>query len=152
MVKLNILGTEYTLEIVKREDDSRLSSQQDIHGLCDFSSKEIFIVDFQAEKGPSSIKDLCYITKSVAKHEIIHAFLYESGFDAAVHDFSDCEDMIDWISLQSNKMFMVFKIAEEYVETYCKVNSVDLEPILEEYFSEKKHKTKKQKEDKEGSI
>lgn len=48
------------------------------------------------------------------RHEIMHAFLYESGLDGQscnVDCWAKNEEMIDWFALQSKKIFKAFKKA-----------------------------------------
>jgi predicted SprT family Zn-dependent metalloprotease len=53
--------------------------------------------------------------KEVMRHEIVHAFLYESGLGYSTH-IPNCawavnEEMVDWIAIQTPKMAKVFKQA-----------------------------------------
>ena len=43
----------------------------------------------------------------IKRHEIIHAFLYESGL-ASSCDWA-CEEMVDWLAIQAPKLFKEFK-------------------------------------------
>ena len=44
---------------------------------------------------------------SVKRHELIHAFLYESGLDAC--SWANNEEMVDWIAIQFPKLFKAFQ-------------------------------------------
>lgn len=96
--KINILGTEYTINTVKREDDPKLSG---FDGYCDVTTKEIVLC--QVEQDKDSVKDLDRYMNGVLRHEIVHAFLFESGLHA--ESFAMDETCVDWIALQASKMF-----------------------------------------------
>lgn len=62
------------------------------------------------------VKDLVAYQKKVLRHEIVHAFLYESGLWQNAYG-SKCwaknEEMIDWMAIQ------IPKIQKAYKEAYC---------------------------------
>lgn len=110
MKKINILGSEWTIEIKRREDDENLGS---IDGYTDTSIKTIVVEDMQ--QGEGSKASLAEYTKQVIRHELIHAFLFESGLEA--NSFStECwamnEEMVDWLAIQSPKIFRAFEEAD----------------------------------------
>ena len=110
--KINILGTEYRLEYRKKEDDSNLNSNCD--GYTDTSVKLLVVEDMQPEEGCKL--DLTEYRKRVARHEIIHAFLFESGMEANTHvcgnGWAANEEMVDWIAIQFPKILEAFKVAD----------------------------------------
>ena len=76
----------------------------------DQSIKEIVVGKF--EPNEMSIEDLQGYTKKVLRHEIIHAFLYESGLwnnSGNIKNWAQSEELTDWIAIQSPKLFKVFK-------------------------------------------
>lgn len=75
---VNILGTEYTIEHRKEADDPKLADG--IDGYCDTSVKLLVICDFEQDE--QCKEDLQAYSLQVLRHEIIHAFMYESGLDA----------------------------------------------------------------------
>lgn len=81
-----ILGTYYKLVI----DDELLESKEQL-GEIDFKNKIICLTS----------------NKEALLHEIIHAYLYESGLEL----WADNEDLVNWIELQ------FFKVLNTY-ETY----------------------------------
>lgn len=109
MKKVNILGTEY--EIVIDAPDEMLPPDSD--GAMDHSIKRICVARFVPDE--RSIKDLDTYRKKVLRHEIIHAFLYESGIWNNSNS-TDCwgmdETITDWIAIQSPKLFQAFKEAD----------------------------------------
>ncbi len=103
--KVNILGTEY--EIITSAPDEMIPEGAD--GVIDTSIKRICIPDFESD---GTLKDLDSYKKCVIRHEIIHAFLYESGLWTS----SGCgdawganEEITDWIALQFPKMLEAFR-------------------------------------------
>ena len=59
-----------------------------------------------------SIGDLNSYTKKVLRHEIIHAFLYESGLwnnSGDVEAWAQSEEMTDWFSIQFPKILRAFQ-------------------------------------------
>lgn len=106
--KVNILGTEYTIKRPKAADDPKLD---ECDGYCDTSVKLIVVEDYEPD--PKSKNDLEDYAKQVVRHEIIHAFMHESGLDANSCCFEGSwsvnEEMIDWFAIQSPKIFKAFK-------------------------------------------
>ena len=106
---VNILGTQYMILIVGK-DDYRYNREAD--GWCDTQAKEILL--FNYEQSVESVKDLEAYQRKVLRHEIIHAFLYESGLWQNAYG-SKCwaqnEEMIDWMDMQEPKIHKAFKEA-----------------------------------------
>lgn len=71
---VNVLGTEYTIEIRKRSEDTRLNGND---AYCDDSVKKIVIAAHEPE--PSNKQDMGAVLQKIRRHEIVHAFLCESG-------------------------------------------------------------------------
>lgn len=108
---VHILGTEYKILILE-ESDYRYSPEE-ADGWCDTASKEILIMNYK--QSVESVKDLVAYQKKVLRHEIIHAFLYESGLWQNAYG-SKCwaknEEMVDWMAIQLPKIQKAFKEAE----------------------------------------
>lgn len=105
-MKVNILGTEY--EIVIDAPDEMLPPDAD--GGMDHSIKRIVVAKFEPDE--RSIKDLDAYRKKVLRHEIIHAFLYESGMwnNSGTAEAWGCDETItDWIAIQFPKRQKVFE-------------------------------------------
>lgn len=101
---INVLGAEYTVRILKRYEDTKLSESD---GYCDWTTKSIVVVDIEVEEYTVGNPTL-YISK-VLRHEIIHAFMYESGLhESATFDDAHFEQMVDWIAFQYPKIKIVF--------------------------------------------
>ena len=105
---VNILGTEYTVIETSETDDEKLDG---IDGYCDTSVKICVIDDMGKAKGDISAKiNLDQYKRQVKRHELIHAFLHESGLD--VNSWASNEEMVDWIAIQFPKMLKAFAEAE----------------------------------------
>lgn len=105
--KINVLGTEINIVFREEKNDPQL---EDLGGY--FDSSENLIVVKIPEKDINSLNNLENWQKKVMRHEIIHAFLYESGLDwstSPVDCWSTNEEMVDWLTIQSPKIFKVFQ-------------------------------------------
>lgn len=75
-------------------------------------AKEILLFNFK--QSIDSVKDLVAYQNKVLRHEIIHAFLYESGLWQDSYG-SKCwaqnEEMVDWFAIQEPKIHKAFKEA-----------------------------------------
>ena len=108
-MKANVLGTEYTIKQRSEEKDSRLKKAW---GVCDFTTKEILINSDVNKKGEDMCTNTLEWKNKVIRHEIIHAFLYESGLKENSYDsyaWAENEEMVDWFAIQSPKIFKVYK-------------------------------------------
>lgn len=107
MKKINILGTEYTLI------ESTQAENKDLYGVdgyCDTSIKECVVEKMEATGEIRQKKNLPEYKKSVMRHEIIHAFLFESGLDTC--SWANNEEMVDFFAIQFPKLLKVFEQAE----------------------------------------
>lgn len=107
-MKLNILGTKYTVVF----EEGRPTNGYD--GWVDFSSKTITIANFMARGGfeYDGIDARGYTLKTL-RHEIVHAFLYESGLSS--EDWAGNEDLVDWLAIQFPKMVATIADSESLV-------------------------------------
>lgn len=109
--KVDILGTEYAVCFVD-EFPERLSEYKDnAYGLCDRYNREIFIRKCKDKTITEQGRERC--EKDTLRHEIIHAYLSESGLSAnASHcytSWAENEEMVDWFAIQSPKIFKTFQ-------------------------------------------
>lgn len=106
----NILGTKYTIYFdVETQDDKRL---EECLGFTDFCAKEIVISKDTIKEEVDSMKNLTEFKNKVTRHEIVHAFLYESGLrenSKGQIAWAENEEMIDWFAIQSPKILQVYK-------------------------------------------
>lgn len=103
--KIMVLGTEYTIKVVEEKLDPVLKN---FDGYCDYSTKTIIVKDYNGVKDPLSPDDPTVHANSTLRHEIIHAFFYESGLEEYYRD----ERVVDWIALQFPKMAKLFDSIE----------------------------------------
>lgn len=98
---VNILGMEYTIEPKELKDE-------DVDGYCDYTSKTIVIRTDNINK----VGNFENLQKKQLRHEIIHAFMSESGLQCNwqhVEQFGHDETTVDWFAIQSPKIFKVFQ-------------------------------------------
>lgn len=105
--KINILGTEYRIEFRKENDDTIL---KDCNGYCDATVKLIVVLSEPNKE--CDCEDFSFIQKKTLRHEIIHAFLTESGLFNNTYNvdagWAKNEEMVDWFAIQSPKIFKVY--------------------------------------------
>ena len=105
-MKVNVLGTEYNVYESNAENDAKMEKRD---GYCDTSTK-VCVVDEMKSTVIDQKANIEEYKKSVIRHELIHAFLYESGLDVCSY-FAKDETIIDWIAIQFPKMLETFKEA-----------------------------------------
>lgn len=114
-MKINILGTKYTIETHKISEDSILRENQ-WSGYCSEEAKLIVVADM-TEKQYIALNDAEAeeYRKKTLRHEIVHAFLNESGLSANASipqgGWAKNEETVDWIAIQFPKMLKAFKKA-----------------------------------------
>nr|DAH88942.1 MAG TPA: hypothetical protein [Caudoviricetes sp.] len=105
--KINILGTEYRIEFRKEDEDTIL---KDCNGYCDVTVK--LIVALAEPNKECDYEDFSFIQKKTLRHEIVHAFLTESGLFNNTYNvdagWEKNEEMVDWFAIQSPKIFKVY--------------------------------------------
>lgn len=108
MKKINVLGTEYTVEIKSKSEDEFL---QKCDGYCDKTSKRIVVTS--ADKDNELDNFDTYQKKNI-RHEIIHAFLFESGLQENFkhEQWGHDETTVDWIAVQFPKLLKAFEEAD----------------------------------------
>lgn len=107
-MKVNVLGTEYEVITEVESNGNDVFSSSNVDGYFDSSTKKIFIAKMVKEV--NSVEDLKKYEADVIRHELIHAFLYESGLDCC--SWAENEEMVDWIALQFPKMNKAFNELE----------------------------------------
>lgn len=107
--KVNILGSEWSVKFGNGKEYPNLA---EMDGYTDLSTREIVVDDMEASQGQIGAKaDLESYQKQVVRHEIIHAFLLESGLDSnsnSADSWAVNEEMVDWFAIQSPKIFKIF--------------------------------------------
>lgn len=114
--KVNILGTEYKIRLVKISEIKSLKE----NGWCALNNrltKEILIGDPTETEyfGNLTKREQEIQTKHSLRHEIIHGFLQESGLQDDSHrpdvGWAYNEEMIDFFAIQFPKIQKAFKEA-----------------------------------------
>ena len=106
---VEILGTEYAIYMnVPQKEDAILRENS---GYCDHTSRRIVICRQEPE---DDIDDFKAYQKRVMRHEIIHAFLFESGLGREtvwwpIDNQTHPEQTVDWMARQFPKMLEVFR-------------------------------------------
>ena len=113
-MKIDILGTEYRIETHKVSEDSFME-EKGLAGYCGEENKLIVVADMSEEKyfvGMDEKAQEIYRKKTL-RHEIMHAFLNESGLSDSSNRFDGAwaknEEMVDWFAIQAPKIFSTFK-------------------------------------------
>lgn len=113
-MKIDILGAEYRIEIHKVSEDSYME-KKGLAGYCEEENKLIVVADMSEEKYFAGMDEKAQETyrKKTLRHEIIHAFLNESGLSDSSNRFDGAwaknEEMVDWLAIQAPKIFSTFK-------------------------------------------
>ena len=104
-----ILGETWTIAIVPTSTDKRLN---DCDGFCDKTSRCILVDDFSMCDNYDMDNRQAHVCQNI-RHEIIHAFLFESGLagDSVWHvqGQEHPEQTVDWIAYQFPKMLKAFQ-------------------------------------------
>ncbi len=111
MKRINILGAEW--EITKEDFNNDELKGKDRDGYCYNTARKIVVADFNTNEDWKNEDDKCKeeATRQILRHEIIHAYLYESGLGANTNT-SECwaenEEMVDWMAIQFPKIYKTF--------------------------------------------
>lgn len=102
---VSILGQQYkVIECSPKENQKLL----DCDGYMDHSVHKIVVFDGTVQHPENAIEDMEAYKRKVIRHEIIHAFLSESGLqENSVWDDTHSEQMVDWIAIQLPKIIQV---------------------------------------------
>ena len=106
---VSVLGTQYAILYQSEKDNNRL---KDADGYSDWTTKTIVIDDF--EPTLRMWENCEEYKKKVLRHEIVHAFLFESGLHECSEEitaWAKNEEMVDWIARQHKKLHKAFKDA-----------------------------------------
>lgn len=107
--EVNVLGTKYKILYHNEKVNPKMANSD---GYVERFSKEIHInnelFDEEYRKDPNISDKLENHVFEVFRHEIIHAFVYESGLWENC-DWATSEEMTDWFAKQFPKIQKVFK-------------------------------------------
>ena len=114
---IDVLGIRYTVVWETLADDP---SFQTCDGYCDPSTKKVHVRLYNEDASVLNVDGPIYehramLQNKVLRHEIVHAFMYESGLwrNSGVHDsaWSMNEEMIDWFAIQGPKIYRAWEEA-----------------------------------------
>lgn len=106
-MEINILGTKYDLKFIDAPDETM--QYCDSCGYMDKTTKQIVVLRLKKDKPCDNDMPDKEIKVTVI-HEIIHAFLFESGieFGTLFHN----EEMVQWLAMQFSKISQVIRDIE----------------------------------------
>lgn len=106
---ITILDVPYSIEYCSPTEDRRLET---CDGFCDFTTATIKIT---TDTEGATLEDMNGYLKKVLRHEIVHAFLFESGLGEnsnSVEAWALNEEMVDWIARQGIKIYRAWVEAD----------------------------------------
>lgn len=113
-MKINVLGTEYTITF--KNDEEVCADMNcgigDCGGYCSDFGKGIVIANLNTVTDSEAEKN--ELKKRNIRHEIVHAFLNESGLCAnssETDSWAKNEEMVDWIAIQGPKIYKAWQEA-----------------------------------------
>lgn len=104
---VSILGSVWRIKELSESEDKRLKG---CDGYTDWTTREI-VVEREIH---GTLGDMEKYIRKVLRHEIVHAFLCESGlYECAgeAESWALSESMVDWIARQGQKIYDAWKEA-----------------------------------------
>ena len=105
---VNILGQKWKIVVIKAKECPDLKN---LGGFCDNTVKALYIRKQHEHSHANECYDLREYERGCLRHEIIHAFLYESGLahnSCSARKWAMNEEMVDWIAQQHEKIHAAF--------------------------------------------
>lgn len=104
---VNVLGAEWQ---IINSDPTQHPILKRCDGFCDYTTHEILMHPLTSDRDDVEISDADVANKRIRRHELIHAFLFESGlsYDA---QWPMNEAMVDYFARQFPKMLKTFQEA-----------------------------------------
>ena len=105
---IDILGSKWT---IKKQTEDENKALMNCDGYCDWTVREIVVL---GEKFDSDLGDKEKHVNKVMRHEIIHAFLFESGLhecSCGTGSWARNEEMVDWFARQGLKIYKAWQDA-----------------------------------------
>ena len=106
-MRINILGSEWTIVERSEKEDQNLENAD---GYCDWTTRTIVV----EREMVGNLGDMESYIRKVKRHEIVHAFLQESGLyecSAATEAWANNEEMVDWIARLGPKLYEAWNAA-----------------------------------------
>lgn len=97
---VDVLGVRYKVIYRTRLEDPKFLDEL-CDGYCDSTTKEI-VIRSDIPQTLDTIGNLDFYYSKVLRHELVHAFLDESGL--AESSWGGNEEIVDWIARQFNKI------------------------------------------------
>lgn len=104
---VHILGSVWCIKEQTIEDNPLF---ENCDGYCDWTVREL-VIEREQE---GTLGNMETYMRKVLRHEIVHAFLFESGLyeaSAPVDSWARNEEMIDWVARQGPKIYAAWKEA-----------------------------------------
>ena len=101
MKEIEILGTKYS---IKKDSPKTNSKLVNANAYVELQSKEIILDKTKYNNDYNAVKESEKFDRKVLRHEVVHAFLHESGLAA----LSANETITDWIAAQYPKLKEAF--------------------------------------------
>lgn len=105
---VEILGTLYEIVTRSEKEDARLEG---CDGYVDWTTKTIGI----EQEVDGNLGNMDAYRKKVLRHEIVHAFLLESGLhecSGSTEAWASNEAMVDWFARQGPKIYRAWQEAD----------------------------------------
>lgn len=102
---VSILGSTWA---VKEQSEKENELLRGCDGYCDWTTKEIVV----EREIYGNLGDMEVYIRKVLRHEIVHAFLLESGLHESscnTESWANNEEMVDWIARQGQKIYEAWK-------------------------------------------
>ena len=106
IIYADVLGAKYKIIKGNMVDYPQLERMD---GYCDCNIHTI-VVDEYKYPDQDATADIDAYKNKVLRHELVHAFLCESGLCS--NSWANNEEIVDWIAIQAPKIFKVFKDLE----------------------------------------
>lgn len=106
-MKINVLGTEYDVEMLEERDETMKAMNCD--GYTDNSIRLIRVLKNKEDDDVTKQKNRIIHQNIVLRHELIHAFLYECGIDSGMQFHN--EVCVDFFAMQFGKIAKIFEDA-----------------------------------------
>lgn len=115
--KVTVLGTDFVIKVVSRKgDDPDAKRHAGAYGFIDNMRKQITLFDRGENYDMKDAEEGTIINwmKKTLRHEIVHAFMFESGLNeqARMHgSWARNEEIIDWMAIQGPKIMKAWQEA-----------------------------------------
>jgi len=110
-MRVEVLGASY--EILDNQTTEDAPDLQKRCGLCEPYGRRILLRKLNPDA--DTPENLARYKRETLRHELVHAFLFESGLGAC-SDWAENEEIVDWIAIQFPKLAKTFAAAGCAVE------------------------------------